>query len=523
MTSEVNNAGAAVDAILSARDLGKRLALAIAHLERRWDKLPGDLKRQTNPSQASAFDDSRQLPDRFDDIDGLMLGWLRDRSDDPSDELLFDFLRLTDALLVPYGDKRMCDTMAGSYEVSEEETIHLWIARRGIMEALLHDDKRRFVVRQYEDFEPRLGDRLAVVRHVRILQDDRAVRIKSPRHDVQKDFDDLWSEDAFIGPLRVGLVSLRGSFKPKLAYTRDLGDYTGFRAEEVEPQELYTARVRDMVQKAAEHGVQLLILPEFMVTSKGLEALQDALRDEGEAGHTPPLLTFAGSSHQQHEVCSMFGNCCVVLDRRGREVWRQWKRIPFGTEGEAGQLRHVIEGLPANAARVLQLVEDIEAHSDYVVQRTPIGSFSVAICADVLVRGRGTPMYLWTDAPVDWVVIPSYTLSTKRFLAAAQELNSTRKMVLFVNAYPATTVSPRRPASAGWEVIPRAKTPGDDQPVFSGFVSTPWSEPVLTWFDDEAKREAKLGVWWYADEGNEWDGLVVDLASFLQFGGVVDA
>ena len=91
-------------------------------------------------------------------------------------------------------------------------------------------------------------------------------------------------------------------------------------------------------------------------------------------------------------------------------------------------------------------------------------------------------------------------------------------MVLFVNAYPATAVVPRKPSDAGWNEIPRAKTPGEDQPVYGGFLSTPWSEPVLTWFDDALKPRPRLGIWWYADDGEEWDGLIVDLASFLQIG-----
>jgi hypothetical protein len=51
--------------------------------------------------------------------------------------------------------------------------------------------------------------------------------------------------------------------------------------------------------------------------------------------------------------------------------------------------------------------------------------------------------------------------------------------------------------------------------VFSGFVSTPWSYPLMTWFGEEASPESKKDVWWYANEGELWDGLVVDLAAFL--------
>jgi len=521
MAAIPSDAAEALQAIFSAPNLGARIATAIVYLETRWENLPNDLKRNGGQASRIRADFVRregETPQSFDLAEMLITHWLG-RSHEATDALILAFLFIVDTLLYAIPGRSVNYLLAHEHLFDDGTVVYVWIAPHGLLR-LLEMDEDRTRVNLNDRYERTVDGHLSAIRHVIKERRDRAFDVDEVEPEVVAHMETLWRDGAFAGPLRVGLHPLRGPFGPELLFTKKDDSRPDdpcflFRAGDVTPLAEYKDRIRAAVKAAADRdvGVQFLIFPEFLMTNDGLEALQDAIEEELERSEDAalPLMIFAGTSHVEHSPCNRFGNCCAVFDATGRPLWQQWKRIPFGYERHDTELRHAIKNLPPDATGDIWVAEDIEAHGPYVIRRTPLGAFAIAICSDMVVWMRNSPAHVWSGAPIDWMIIPSFTPSTHRFVEAAGKFIATRAVVLFVNGFPASyTARTTEKMKDPWAETPREFSPTGEEPVFAAFVSTAWKPPVAMVIGDGVEAVGRQEYWIF--EG----GLTVDLVRYLQ-------
>lgn len=506
---------AVFEAMLVAPGFRARLGIALGYLARRWPDLELDFCRTGGSAYAIARRFDLPIPATVGEIDSITRRWLQ-RQRPASIDLILAYLLVVDDLIAPFARTKAVDVLEGATMVGVEP-VHVWVAPRGVLHEIAAAAERLPRVKPNTNYVRTLDDHFAWLRHARVLP-GRRYRVESVDDETQHDLEKLCAlacDDA----LRVGLYSLRGPFEPELAYSRTTEsgglEWQLFLAHDVEPESDYCARIRTAIWEAGdpEKPLHIVVFPEFMMTAKGVASLRSALAESAKAGRARPPLIFAGSAHMQRDD-GKWVNCCIVFDHNGRELWRQWKQVPFGDE-EADQLiRTKVKHLPPTATGRIRLVEDIERSGEYLIGRTPLGSFGVAICADMVTGGEDSPLVAWTVTPVDWVVIPAYTPATRRFYEAAGDLIQTRKVVLFANAYPAIPPTPPPGPTAQPTPIPSVLR-GGSGPVLGSFVSTPWTEAVGLWFADPADIKRQQ-MYWTALQDDFWDGLVIDLASYVR-------
>jgi predicted amidohydrolase len=518
----------AVQEILNASILGQRIAIAVSYMERRWEHVAQPLRFGLGRAQElrqQFIANCRDVPSSVPAVDARALEWLADHVTNPADQqddVVLAFLYVVDELLLPLARRKVAGALEGNYALANDEAVHLWVAESGVVRLLDPDGDRPPRVNQNQSNEFAIEELLRCVRYVLTTKADRPFDVEWIDDEVRRRFDELWNGEAFRGPLRVALYSLHGT-RPRLAYTRtdstiETKPQYFFRANEITPLDEYRKRIQTAIRDATDRktGAEIVVFPEFMMTRKGVDTLIEVLREEAgtERWDNLPLLIFAGSSHVPQSDGGPYGNCCTVFDRSGRPVWEQWKRVPFGTHKDDRKLRRLIEDLPEEAAGEIDIHEDIEPCGSYKIRCTPIGSFAVAICSDMMVMRKRSTASVWASVPVDWVVIPSYTPETDRFLSTALTLNAGRKIVLFVNGCEILNeLDPEDKKKEGWSTAPRVFSPREIgwQPVFSSFVSTPWTRPLGMWFGNGVQFTTEGPVFW----SREGDGLVVDVALFL--------
>ena len=508
--------------LANARGLGWRIANALQHLERRWPIVSEDFRRGINESRkivdAFLFED-REIHS-LEDVDDHALRFLAVRETLSVDELLA-FLKIVDALLPPFMNSRLVEALEGEYEYDDGETIAIWIGHRGLRGLLGERPPRKPKMHQSTDYENAVSDHLWWIHHTVGDAQRRPVEFSETLHpEIEWKFRDLWGDEGLATPLRVGLFSLRGGFEPDFTVTRieqvDDGPLYLFRAGEMRNEDGYAARIEEAVHLASdpERWIQILVFPEFMMTHAGVDALRNALRDEYRQypKRTPPLLVFAGSLHEERPGQTAWGNHCRVFDGSGRIAWEQWKRVPYGGRGKETLFAEIFSNLPPEASGILRVHEDIEKEGGYVIGKTPLGCFAVAICSDMMLTRSDSPRVVWAEVPVDWVIIPSYTPSTKRFLDVAHDLVNAPKVILFANAFPAIRATAGEAAASPWDVTPN-ELADQERPV-SAFISTPWVSPHALWFGREVKFQSTKGCT-IAITDTDWDGLLVNLGEFL--------
>ena len=511
------DAATAFEAILNAPGFRARLGTALGYLARRWPDLDHDFCRTGGSADAiEAMFAPKRLPATVGDIDDMTLRWLR-RQRPPSDDLILAYLLIVDSLIAPFGRSRAVEALEGAFTTGVEP-VHIWIAPRGILHDIAAAENKAPLGKPNTNYIRPLDDHFSWLRHARVMA-GRRFRVESVDDETQQALEKL-AKLAQTQSLRVGLYSLRGGFEPRFAYSRTStgggGQWHLFLAHEIEPEGDYVARIRSAVHEASdpEKPMHILVFPEFLMTEPGVKALRDALAATAREKRDRPLLIFAGSAHVQRKD-GKWVNSCTVFDQSGREIpgWRQWKQVPFGDEESDALLRAKVNGLPAGATGTVRLIEDIERDGEYLIGRTPLGSFGIAICADVVINSDESPLLTWTAAPVDWVVIPAYTPATRRFYEAASVLIRSLKVVLFANAY-AAIPQPLRAGVAGKEIP--SPLSGGSGPVLGSFISTPWTDTIGVWFSDPGDARATKKPYWAVPKDDPVDGLGIDLASFLR-------
>ena len=513
-----------VELMLKQKRLSARLALAIAHLDRRWNDLPFEirlrgsydpgLKQKRDALRKSLqCEDLSTTPLRIDKINERSESWLR--SDARADllDLLAYVVEVDLALLPDLAVPGRLRVLRAKHALPPELGEEIWTfegpppfsanLRDALDERRKKAGKKRLTALSL--YVPRLADWLTCLRYSR----DR-IECTDASPLLQARFDEVWGASSWEAPdleIRIGMFSLRGPFATAFQYTRPLAQQKhGFRALGVEPAEEYLKRLDQVIEEAShpKHGVHILLLPELIVDRAGRERLSERLAAmSAGTGLKPPLLTVAGSFHVERG--SAWCNVCSVLDHTGRVLWDQSKRIPFPYQGSpASWLRDCPQGLGPEES----YHEDIEPGGCTVLARSPLGWLAVAICSDLVPASTGGTSAM-AQLPADWVLIPSMSITTDQFLEAARDLARAGKIVCFANVDPKSNgggVEKRPP-----EFLDRNLWRSD----LAAFVQTPVSHAFGLWFDGPdapaTAGNARIAI----SERDTWEGLVIDLMSVV--------
>jgi hypothetical protein len=169
------------------------------------------------------------------------------------------------------------------------------------------------------------------------------------------------------------------------------------------------------VAHADQLGATIIVFPELMVPPAALAQLQAHLE-------TTPASSLAliviGRSHEADPIDpSRDRNQALVLGSAGGVLWEHSKIEPFNDWANAEHLRSGTE---------LKLVF------------TPIGSLMIAICKDIL----GPLSKTIADLPVEILLVPSMSASTKEHLLHAKEFYKSQGTATFVANRPFDWASP---------------------------------------------------------------------------------
>lgn len=514
--------------MLEQRRLSARLALAIGHLDRKWNDLPFHVRlrnsydssltqRRVALRQVLQPEDLESTPLRVDKINRRSEDWLRNIKDADLLALLAYVIEVDLALTPDSAVPGRLRVLRSRHDLPAELGEVIWIVegppslsaelRETLNERRL-EAKRRGLT-PLELYAPRLADWLTCIRY-----SHEPIECVDPPPHVQARFDQVWGEAARETSsleIRLGLFSLRGEFAASFQYTRCLAEQKhGFRALSVIPPQGYLERLDRVIEEAShpEKGVHILLLPELMIDQTGRERLTERLAAmASDPDWKPPLLTVAGSFHFQRDGESTWTNVCTVLDHTGRTLWAQQKRIPFPYRGPAGSW---LQDCPAGLGLEESYHEDIEPGQSTVLARSPLGWLAVAICSDLVPASTGGVTSA-AKLPADWILIPSMSTTTEQFLEVSRDLARAGKIVCFTNVDPRTMGGglERRPPDFLDQKLWR--------PDLAAFVQTPVSHAFGLWFDrpdapsGPDSGSARVAI---PDRGT-WEGLIVDLLSVV--------
>ncbi len=149
---------------------------------------------------------------------------------------------------------------------------------------------------------------------------------------------------------------------------------------------LQLTELDDLIERAREQEIDVLILPELSLGDDALGRLREALRT-GATRH--PTLVVAGLTHAKLDSeAHVYTNQAVLLDSEGNELLRHDKLEPF---------THVDLGLENIVPRAVR---------DYPFIDTPLGRLVLNVCRDVR---SDLPMVLNRVIGASLIVVPSYS------------------------------------------------------------------------------------------------------------------
>jgi predicted amidohydrolase len=172
----------------------------------------------------------------------------------------------------------------------------------------------------------------------------------------------------------------------------DWNDHSPYHCRQLSAPRDRWRSVQQALEKAAEFGASILVLPELTIDCEVRSLLGRWLQDN-HSRHSFELVV-AGTFHEEHSDDSgqtIRRNVCYVLDRWGNQLTTAVKLRPMRAMSEDGELKdEAIEGV----ARTELLI-------------APLGLVGLAICLDYCETGASALANLWQKIGPALMLVPS--------------------------------------------------------------------------------------------------------------------
>ncbi|MEW8552635.1 MAG: hypothetical protein AB2605_02485 [Candidatus Thiodiazotropha sp.] len=194
-----------------------------------------------------------------------------------------------------------------------------------------------------------------------------------------------------------------------------------FFCADAEDQDALWSKIESILEESLSNKVQILLLPELVVTKLLLDRIRAWLYEKNEDQII--LLIVAGSRHVREEGGNEgHANRCTVLYGNGEVAWVQDKTQPFYLRQP--HLQQMIPNCTYDNAREPALLGKRIA-----VRNTDIGRIVTPICLDYIARKT-----LWADLKVDLYLVPAMSPRLDDFRADAWKRGRNPSATMVCNA-----------------------------------------------------------------------------------------